>query len=605
MKHSIGAIIFILIIAISCKSTKINVQPIQGKKWEKITLRFDGPLLSERGAENPFLDYRMEVVFSHANSTLKIPGYFAADGDAAETSATAGRVWHVEFRPDQVGTWTYKVSFRKGKEIAINDDANAGVAIAFDGVSGSVLVSPNPDHEGRLQYVGKRYLQYADSKRYFIKGGCDSPENILGFDGIDGTVRGQSPEERKGEAKANVTLHKFENHLKDYKEGDPSWQDGKGKALIGGLNYLASKGINSLYFLTNNIDGDGKDVYPYTSYDERYRFDCSKLAQWEIIMDHMDDLGIMQHIVLQETENELMLDSGNTETQRKLYYREMIARYAHHPRVTWNLGEENGPVHWRPEGQNTEQQKAMVRYFDAHDAYQNFTVIHSHADKETRDKLFTPLIGLQGLDGMSMQVSQKAAVHNSTMQWIDATKNTNHPWVMTIDEIGPWYRGVDPDDRVDNNQDTVRAEALWGNLMAGGAGAEWYFGAKNHSNDLNCEDWRTRDRMWEYTTHARQFFEQHVPFSDMNPYTQLATGDASYCFAQPGEIYVIYLLYGGQNVLNLEGQPGTYSVQWYNPRDGGALRKTDIDTVRGATQAILGMPPNDVDKDWAILVKRI
>jgi len=191
------------------------------------------------------------------------------------------------------------------------------------------------------------------------------------------------------------------------------------------------------------------------------------------------------------------------------------------------------------------------------------------------------------------------------MQWIDATKNTNHPWVMTIDEIGPWYRGVDPDDRVDNNQDTVRAEALWGNLMAGGAGAEWYFGAKNHSNDLNCEDWRTRDRMWEYTTHARQFFEQHVPFSDMNPYTQLATGDASYCFAQPGEIYVIYLLYGGQNVLNLEGQPGTYSVQWYNPRDGGALRKTDIDTVRGATQAILGMPPNDVDKDWAILVKRI
>ena len=68
--------------------------------------------------------------------------------------------------------------------------------------------------------------------------------------------------------------------------------------MIGALNYLASKGMNSVYFLTMNIEGDGKDVYPYTSYEERFRFDCSKLAQWEIVFDHMDKLGLMQHLSL-------------------------------------------------------------------------------------------------------------------------------------------------------------------------------------------------------------------------------------------------------------------------------------------------------------------
>ena len=56
----------------------------------------------------------------------------------------------------------------------------------------------------------------------------------------------------------------------------------------------------------------------------------------------MDGLGILQHVVLQETENELMWDAGDTGPMRKLYLRELIARFAHHPRLIWNIGEENG-----------------------------------------------------------------------------------------------------------------------------------------------------------------------------------------------------------------------------------------------------------------------
>jgi hypothetical protein len=42
----------------------------------------------------------------------------------------------------------------------------------------------------------------------------------------------------------------------------------------------------------------------------------------------------------------------------------------------------------------------------------------------------------------------------------------------------------------DPNHDDVRHQALWGHLMGGGAGCEWYFGYKFAHNDLGLEDFR-------------------------------------------------------------------------------------------------------------------
>jgi len=43
---------------------------------------------------------------------------------------------------------------------------------------------------------------------------------------------------------------------------DPTWQTGKGKGIIGALNYLADKGANAVSFLTMNIVGDDQNVFP-------------------------------------------------------------------------------------------------------------------------------------------------------------------------------------------------------------------------------------------------------------------------------------------------------------------------------------------------------
>src|SRR4030095_12678429 len=63
------------------------------KQWHKITLTLEGPQVAEtENAPTPFLDYRVAVTFTHESGTpvYKVPGYFAADGDAGNSSAAAG-----------------------------------------------------------------------------------------------------------------------------------------------------------------------------------------------------------------------------------------------------------------------------------------------------------------------------------------------------------------------------------------------------------------------------------------------------------------------------------------------------------------------------------
>ena len=91
------------------------------KAWHKVTLTIDGPWAKETDTEpNPFTDYRLSVRFKHQSGKAEynVPGYFSADGNAGETSATQGNQWRVHFTPSETGQWDYTVYFFKGKRIA-------------------------------------------------------------------------------------------------------------------------------------------------------------------------------------------------------------------------------------------------------------------------------------------------------------------------------------------------------------------------------------------------------------------------------------------------------------------------------------------------------
>ena len=107
------------------------------------------------------------------------------------------------------------------------------------------------------------------------------------------------------------------------------------------MNYLASKGLNSQSFLTYSVHGDDRNVSPYIDSEDRTRISVAKMAQWEIVFEHMERLGLFMEFKLMEIENDWDMDAGELGPERRLYYRELIARFAHHLGFYWNVGEEN------------------------------------------------------------------------------------------------------------------------------------------------------------------------------------------------------------------------------------------------------------------------
>ncbi|MEN8201839.1 MAG: DUF5060 domain-containing protein [Bacteroidota bacterium] len=607
MKYPIYVIFAFVVL--SCQSDPQPEIEIAGelKQWHKVTLLLNGPESSEGALENPFLHYKLDVVFTKGNSSYKVPGYFAADGNAGESSATGGHIWKIHFRPDEAGTWHYKVSFRKGKNISILEGEDLGEPVAPDGIEGSLEIGESDKGaldfrgQGRIVNGGKGYFKFQGTDRIWIKNGADSPENFLAYEGFDQTSRfSLKAEFREGEANPRESLHTYESHINDWEEGNPVWQIDKGKGIIGTLNYLQSVGVNSVYMLTMNILGDGNDVWPYMDYNERYRFDCSKLDQWELVFDHMEQLGIMAHFVLQETENECLLDIGQTGVQRRIYLREMIARFGHHLALTWNLGEENGPAHWTPIGQTDAQKKAMASYLKRVNPYPCNVVLHTHSNDEKQDEYLNPMLGYEDLDGPSMQVGNPLRVHERVRKWIEESEKAGKRWMVSLDEIGPAWKGAMPDSH-DANHDTIRANCLWGTLLAGGSGVEWYFGYRFPHNDLECEDFRSRANWWKQSAIATQFVNE-FPLEDMRCMDELVQHKGTYCLAKPGEIYMVYLPAGSKNV-HLRLESGTkLSVRWFDPRNGSEALEGSVASISGAGIRSLGNPPSDPEKDWVVIV---
>ena len=261
----------------------------EARQWHKLTLGWDGP---PDLSESTSAAYQLDVTFRHYSSdtTLVIPGYYAADGNAANTGATEGPVWLVHLAPPLAGIWQWECSFRQngsGASAGYMDGTQGSVRIAAAAVDGdddddddsdSRLDSRDHRRKGRLEYVpGHHHLQFAGTKDFYLKVGADSPENFLAYDGFDNTPN------RGGRRKD------WGPHVRDFREGtDPTWAGGKGKGIIGALNYLAlEKGMNSFSFLTMNIGmhdkykqtdgivfltcsfaftgGDDKNVFPYVS----------------------------------------------------------------------------------------------------------------------------------------------------------------------------------------------------------------------------------------------------------------------------------------------------------------------------------------------------
>ena len=605
------------------------------RQWHKVTLTLSGPQADETSsAPNPFVDYRMTVTFAHESGTptYRVPGYFAGDGDAGNSSATSGNKWRAHLSPDTAGRWTYRIAFVSGKGVALAATP-AGQAVApFDGRTGSFQIaatdkaSPDFRARGRLQYVGKHHLQFAGSGEYFLKLGTDSPETLLAFADFDGTVA----------RKPSVPLHTFAPHVKDWRTGDPTWKGEQGKGLVGAINYLASKGVNSISFLPYNAGGDGDNVWPFVARDDKLHYDISKLDQWQVVFDHAQQKGVYLHFKLQENEIDdnvrgnpvdragreaekpvpipESLDGGDLGPERRLYIRELVARFGYLLALNWNIGEENT--------QSTEQQLAMAMNISGTDPYGGHHIV-IHTFPNGQESVYPGLLGSRSpFTGASLQMAWNV-VHERTLRWLLASAQMKKPWVVANDEQGPAGLGVPPDPGyagfagkdakgadVGYTLHDIRKYTLWGNLMAGGAGAEYYFGYGLPDNDLVAENFRSRDKSWDYGRIAIDFFHaQKIPFWEMANADALVGNEkhdnSRYCFAKANDVYLVYLPSGGTATLDLSKATGQFTVEWFDPRNGGGMKKGSVSAIRGGASAALGMPPDAANEDWLVVVRSV
>ncbi|NER16887.1 DUF5060 domain-containing protein [Spongiivirga citrea] len=578
-----------------------------------MTIEFtDDATYSETGTPNPFIDRRLDVTFTGpSNQTYKVPGYFAADGNAAETSATTGDKWHVKFSPDEIGTWTYTTSFREGTDVAViyPSSINDGTSGAIDGQSGSFVVTTTDKTgkdfrgKGRLQYDGSRYPRFTETGEYFIKAGPDSPENFLAYDEFDEVYHYAAPNRIKD----------WDAHLSLWQTGDPQWQGTRGRSIIGAVNYIADvKGLNAISFLTmNKVRGDTKDVTmnvdvpgsgqqaggPIPDYTH---YDVSRTAQWDIVFSYAQAKGVFLHFKTQEQENAGQLDEdpsnpgGFLGRERKLYYRELVARFGHHLVLNWNMGEENeGNTAQSPQNAvDSPERIAQLQYVADIDPYNHLRVVHSKGSNAQQDALYNPLLGNNStLTGVSLQ-SARNAINDRVKHWIDQSGNAGKQWVISSDETGAGAT---------DNQ-AFREEKIYGTYFAGGYGIEVYVSGQ----DLTLADWSSGvlSNVWDYCRYGLEFMNR-LPFTEMTSDNSVINGTGNLAFVKTNDTYAIYLASAsGTTNLDLGNTGDTFTVQWFDPRNGGDLQNGNITSVvSNGTEANLGSPPSNTSADWVVLVK--
>ncbi|MFC1762592.1 DUF5060 domain-containing protein [Planctomycetota bacterium] len=564
------------------------------QQWHPVVLTFDGPATSETANPNPYLHYRLNVTFTQGNNQMVIPGYYAGNGQGG----AEGNKWRVKFAPPQAGTWIYQASFRAGFNVNASLDPEAGKPTACDNARGLFVVEESDkggddfraSEHGLLINRGDHYLTFGGGGKAWLKSGPDIPENFMGYVGFENSPNAQ---------------HTYAFHAKDWSPGDPDWDQGQGKCIIGALNYIAQNGGNCIYFLPMNIGGDGKDTFPTIAPFEKTRYDNSKLRQWEIVFAHAQSLGVFLHFQLAETENanENYHDQGTLGPERKLYYREMVARFGHHNGMQFNLGEEND--------YSTETRVQFARFIKAIDPYSHPVAVHTHGGKE--ESTYDPFIEILrngqevGVDMTSFQGGKsRQDMANLMIRFRKLSQEVGFPWVMSYDEPQPIHNDLSDETRGHPNG---RRSKMWPCFMGGGAGFEWYIqeDGGGHGLDQRIDDFGQIQATLQWSGYVRDFL-YHLPLKEVSPQGELgrAAQGETYVLAKVGEIYAVFNDRCGQDFnLDLRGVSGRYTVGWFDPRYGGDLQKSTVAEVTGGGWRSLGKAPADLEEDWACLVQRV
>lgn len=474
-------------------------------KWSKIELAFTGPDSQGRGEPNPFA-VRFDVDFtSPSGKRYHLPGFYDGDGKRG----LDGNVWRARFSADELGRWKFTTS---------SDNK------MLDGKTARFTVTEPGDNAkgfwqwGRLESIGTaenrlRYLKFRDGP-YWLKAGCDDPENFLG------------------------NYHNY---------GTPA----KRKAAI---DFLADRGVNSFYIMTHNLGGDDKDVWPWlgktpgeaiSNGARDARFDVAKLDEWRELFEYMQAKGVVPYLVLED-------DGAWKGYDRRRYYREIIARFGYLPGLLFNCGEEHN------ENYRLWQALEFMHQLQRIDPYDHPRGVHNvnQPNNDYVDAEHVAFTSIQTGSPGSRRGLENALQHNRiTIDWIHrCLARKRRILVVNFDEARP------EEDR----------RCWWSVYLGGGV---W----ESHVRQPYDRPLSAWEPAWTQLGGARAFM-QSLPFWEMQPLNEVVKEGSAFCLAKPGRAYALYLPTGGSVAVDLASNVTYEAAWWNpaNGKDGSFQEKTTV-----------------------------
>ena len=474
----------------------------------EIAIIVEGPT-----AQNPFTD----VFVSGIVSTRQIKEVSSATVHGFCDSAD-GSVFRVHFMPMEAGEYTYSVTYWQDNLQQMHSGKFKAVDVKR---RGPVLVDLAYPWHFMWKGTGEHY--YLNGTTAFLLMGWDDEKVIR--DALD-------------------RLHSLDiNRIRVLLDGrtDHFWTEPikPGGGFHAHLNPWVAK-------RPDDIANPGFDYS---------RFDVDYWKKFERMLKYARERDMIISVIFGWNDTLVHPEAGSADEHR--YIRYAVARLGSYSNVTWDLGDDLDS--FRSEAWTHETGTWLQELDPYHHLATSHPVKNHHQDRSS------PWFGMT-----SFQMWERP-VHAWMLEQRKQQAHTGRIIPQVNEEYGyeDHYPEWAPYKAPAASADAMRRVA-WEIAMAGGYQTTGETAKRRTGVDPDTGGGFVNGRgddtmtMLKGYAHMVHFFS-HFQWWKTDPHDELVN-NGSFCLADPGRLYVIYLPYGGSVTAKLE--PGRYEMRWFNPRSG-------------------------------------
>jgi Protein of unknown function (DUF4038)/Domain of unknown function (DUF5060)/Putative collagen-binding domain of a collagenase len=491
-------------------------------------------------ARNPFTDASLTGWFEPTDGGERqdVEGF---------CDSSDGSVFRIRFMATRPGSYRYSVEYRQGSTHKIS----TGTFQATDGRRrGPIRVDSQHPWHFVWEGTGEHYF-FNGTTAYWLMGWKDDP--VI-----------QASIER---------LHRLEiNRMRVTISGRSSLS--YGEPVINGPNWTE--------FITPWPAKHAEDIF-HPGFDYQ-RFDIGYWQKFDRALRYARDRDMVMSLVLDMNDGRVHPAEFSSDERRFIHY--AIDRFGAFSNITWDLGDDldgfRNPMWTRVTG-------LLIKKWD-----DNRHLATSHPlslEHEDRSSSWFDFTSFQEWSRQqhSFMLDQRAVQRK--LGRIIPQANEEYGY----EDHYPFWAAGPPSESAD-----VLRRTAWDIVMAGG------YQTTGESARRGTNVWPDTGGGWmngrgDDTMTMLQGYAHVVDFMTSFPWWEAEPHDelvdrGNYCLAKPGEIYAVYLPYGGSVTIRM--LPGHYEGRWFDTLTGEwqALR-----TIEGSSWASPSMPSG---RDWALLIRK-